>query len=225
MVAPLTAQVAEFRATISGGRSDRGKCTIEVEVDGSADVEIRGDRGILRTITGQPALWRRFICNAPLPYDPGEFRFRGIDGRGSQELLRDPRSGRGSAVVRIVDPRGGSEGYTFDLEWRGGNLEPPPPIEPLPRGRARGFRRGGDDTFGVAVSSCQRAVTQRLEREGYRSIQFQSVSADNRPGRNDWIVGSARAQRAPGGRLFDLDFGCSVNFDTGEIRSVDVKRQ
>jgi len=224
VVAPLAAQVSEFRATITGGRSDRGKCTIEVEVDGSANVEIRGDRGILRTVTGQPALWRRFICSAPLPYDPGDFRFRGIDGRGIQELLRDPRSGRGSAVVRILDPRGGSEGYTFDLEWRGGTLEPPP-IEPSPRGRGRGLRRGGDDTFGFAVSSCQRAVSQRLEREGYRNVQFQSVTADNRPGRNDWIVGSARARRTQGGRVFNLEFGCSVNFETGQVRSVEVERR
>jgi len=151
VAAPLTAQVAEFRATISGGRGDRGKCTIEVEVDGSADVEIRGDRGIIRTLSGRPAVWRRFICNIPLPYNPNEFQFRGIDGRGSQELLQDPRAGRGAAVVRIQDPRGGSEGYTFDLEWRGGSAAPPPSIEPVPRGRARGMQRGGDDGFGYAV--------------------------------------------------------------------------
>jgi hypothetical protein len=95
----------------------------------------------------------------------------------------------------------------------------------LPRGRARGLRRGEGDTFGFAVSSCQRAVTQRLEREGYRNVQFQSVTADNRRGRNDWIVGSARAQRAQGGRLFNLEFGCSVNFETGQVRSVEVERQ
>ena len=66
IVAPLSAQVSEFRATISGGRGDRGKCTIEVEVDGSADVEIRGDRGVLRTLTGRAALWRRFVRNGAI---------------------------------------------------------------------------------------------------------------------------------------------------------------
>lgn len=51
---------------------------------------------------------------------PDNFRFRGIDGRGRQELVRDPNNG-GAAVIRIDDPKGGSEGYTFDVEWRGGS--------------------------------------------------------------------------------------------------------
>src|ERR1035437_3474541 len=70
----------ERRATMVGGGSfDRGKCTIEVVVDGIAEVEIRGDQGIIRNIAGQPAQWRRFQCSAPLPRNPAEFRFQGID--------------------------------------------------------------------------------------------------------------------------------------------------
>lgn len=114
------APAATIRATIRGSSSDRGKCTAEVEVDGVAEVGIRGDTGEIRTVSGQPATWRRLDCTGPLPSNPGDFRFRGIDGRGRQELLADPNSNRGLAVVRIEDPEGGREGYTFDLEWRGG---------------------------------------------------------------------------------------------------------
>ena len=89
---------------VGGGGGDRGKCTIEVVVDGIAEVEIRGDQGSIQNIAGQPAQWRRFQCSAPLPRNPGEFRFQGIDGRGRQNLVRDPRNG-GVAVVRIEDPR------------------------------------------------------------------------------------------------------------------------
>lgn len=110
-----------MRAFIRGARSDHGKCTAEVEVDGVAEVAIRGDTGEIRTISGQPASWRRLECTGPLPANPSEFRFRGIDGRGRQELAADPRNNRGLAVVRIEDPQGGREGYTFDLEWRGGS--------------------------------------------------------------------------------------------------------
>jgi hypothetical protein len=106
------------RAEIRGGGGD-GKCTIEVEVDGVAEVEIIGDTARLRTLAGQPAMWRRFVCNQPMPRNPYGFRFQGIDGRGRQELVRDPGNG-GAAVVRIEDRRGGREGYTFDIEWRGG---------------------------------------------------------------------------------------------------------
>jgi hypothetical protein len=105
------------RADIRGGGGN-GKCTIEVVVDGVAEVEIRGETAVLRTLEGQPASWRRFVCSEPMPPRPPEFRFSGIDGRGRQALLRDP-SRDGVAVVRIEDRQSGSEGYTFDIEWRG----------------------------------------------------------------------------------------------------------
>lgn len=110
-------EVASRRADIRGGGGD-GKCTIEVEVDGVVEVEIVGDTARLRTMAGRPGIWRRFVCNQPMPRNPADFRFSGVDGRGRQNLVREPRSG-GPAVVRIEDPQGGSEGYTFDVMWRG----------------------------------------------------------------------------------------------------------
>lgn len=110
-----------IRANIRGGGGDSGKCTAEVNVDGVAEVAIRGDEGRLRTVSGQPARWVRLDCNAPFPRNVSDFRFKGIDGRGRQDLIQDPRSGNGVAVVRIEDSQGGSEGYTFDIEWRGGS--------------------------------------------------------------------------------------------------------
>ncbi len=146
-----TAQSLQRRATITGGGGpDQGKCTIEVVVDGAAQVEIHGDSATLKNLAGQPPQWRRFQCSAPLPANPGEFRFQGIDGRGQQQLIRDPRNG-GTAIVRIDDPQGGSEGYTFDLIWnRGGggpitenraNTPPPPTRDER---RDYGYDRDGD---------------------------------------------------------------------------------
>lgn len=109
-----------FRAKITGGGGD-GKCTFEVEVDGVAEVEIRGDQGYLRTISGNTARWRRLDCNQALPGRPNDFRFKGIDGRGRQDLIRNPNDNRGIAVVRIQDTKNGSEGYTGDIMWRGGS--------------------------------------------------------------------------------------------------------
>lgn len=115
----LAQKVDTYRAQIKGGGGDRGKCTIEVNVDGVAEIEIRGDEGRMRTLSGAPSAWRRMECNEPLPLNPQEFRFIGVDGRGKQTLVRDPASNRGTAVVRIEDPQSGREGYTFDIEWRG----------------------------------------------------------------------------------------------------------
>jgi hypothetical protein len=99
-----------------GGNADHGKCTIEVVVDGVAEVEVRGENMALRNLSGQPPQWRRFQCAATMPVNPADFRFAGVDGRGKQELIRDPRNG-GVAVVRIEDSQGGAEGYTLDLIW------------------------------------------------------------------------------------------------------------
>jgi hypothetical protein len=118
----LSAQSFPRRASIMGG--DRGKCTIEVVVDGAAEVEIRGDSAVLRNLRGQAPQWRRFECTQPLPPNPVDFRFAGVDGRGRQELVRDPRNG-GVAVVRIEDPDNGREGYTFDIFWAAGGFPPP----------------------------------------------------------------------------------------------------
>ena len=68
------AQTLERTASFLGGGSpDRGKCTIEVVVDTAAEVEIRGNRAILRNIAGQPPQWRRFECTGALPREPGRF--------------------------------------------------------------------------------------------------------------------------------------------------------
>ncbi len=109
-----------IRANITGAQGD-GKCTFEVEVDGAAEVEIHGDQGTLRTLSGRPARWRRLECNQALPNNPSDFRFKGIDGRGRQQLVRDPNSSGGVAVIRIEDSNGGAEAYTGDVQWRSGN--------------------------------------------------------------------------------------------------------
>ncbi|MGJ5815617.1 hypothetical protein [Paludibaculum fermentans] len=118
MVIPAGAQQVTRRAELTGNAVD-GKCTIEVNVDGAAEVEVRGGEGRMRNLSGQPAVWRRFVCDGQMPANPHDFRFRGIDGRGNVQLLQDPRQNGGRIVFRIEDPQGGREGYTVDLEWRG----------------------------------------------------------------------------------------------------------
>jgi hypothetical protein len=80
----LTASVvaqSTITAQVTGGGGN-GKCTFEVRVDGVADVQIRGNRGYLQTKAGAPAQWVRLRCNQPLPRNPNNLRFAGVDGRG-----------------------------------------------------------------------------------------------------------------------------------------------
>jgi len=214
---PLRANTSIRRATIVGGSNGSGKCTLEVNVDGSAEVEIWGDTAELRTISGQPAYWRRFQCNSPMPHSPVDFRFVGVDGRGHVGLLRDPRYNRGRAVVRIDDPKGGREGYTFDLQWRGSAGPGWTPGPPPGRGPWQGFPSA------KAVQACQDAVTDRLNQYGFPTISFARTVPDSNPGPNGRVTGTATGRRRSVSTLFS--FSCSVDFASGRVRSVDVQRQ
>lgn len=213
-------QVLQRRASITGGGSpDRGKCTIEVVVDGAAEVEVRGGNATLRNLSGQPPQWRRFECTGMMPINAPNFRFSGVDGRGSQELVRAPQNG-GVAVIRIQDPDGGSEGYTFDLTWGGGN-----PYMPGRGGRDEGRDRpaaGPRFTTDQAVRVCQDAVRQQAsDRFRTGNIAFRRTILDDKPGRQDWVMGMFDIRRGYG-RDETYNFSCSVNFDTGEVRSAQI---
>lgn len=168
MAGSAGAQMMQRRASITdSGNPDRGKCTIEVVVDGAAEVEIRGDTAVLRNLAGQPPQWRRFVCNGILPPNPRDFRFAGVDGRGRQQLVRDPRNG-GVAVVRIDDPDNGAEGYTFDLIWSGNGY----PAEPGRfRGDDRNPGRGDEDVY-------HRQREESFRGENWRQRIFERVRVD-----------------------------------------------
>jgi hypothetical protein len=209
LAAAAADQVYRRSAMVRGGGGPGGRCTVEVVVDGAAEVDIRGASATLRNLSGQPPQWRRFECTSPLPANPVDFRFSGVDGRGRQELIRDPRNG-GAAVVRIEDPDNGAEGYTFDLTWGDRGWQE----------RDRGL--GSSDRPGrEALRSCQRAVEQKIRHQGYQGVEFQSIRVDDRPGRSDMIIGSARGNGEY--RLVPFDFSCAVDLRSGEIRSVVVR--
>ena len=211
---PLRAQTSTRRATITGVRGP-GNCRIEVSVDHTAEVEIRGDIGNLTTLAGQTAYWRGFQCNTQLPHMPGDFRIARISGRGKVRLLKDPRSNRGAAVIHISDPKGGRATYSIDVAWRGGepgwgSVTPPP-------------APGAGGAIRDAIRICQESVIARLNRDGYQYVTFGRTVPDNNPGPNDWISGSATGNR--GGETRKFSFSCSMDFRSGSVRFVDVRRR
>jgi hypothetical protein len=218
------------RATITGGGGN-GRCTIEVTVDHAAEVEVSGDMGFLTTTAGQPAAWRRFQCNTPLPSNPVDFRFARINGRGTVRLAQDPRSTGGRAVVHITDPQGGRGNYTFDLQWRSrdGGWAPGPALPPPGHGPGQGPWNGpypgpgGGFPMARVIRTCQDSVTDRLNQRGYQYVRFESTMPVDNPGRHDWINGTANARRGFGTDWFS--FSCSVDFSSGKVHSVDVRRR
>jgi hypothetical protein len=243
-VSTLCAQGMSRQAVVTGGGSpDRGKCTVEVVVDGSAQVEIRGNTATLRDVNGQRPQWRRFECTGVMPPNPANFRFQGIDGRGRQTLVQDPRNG-GAAVVQIQDPQGGAEGYTFDIMWdaRGdfnGNQQRSPQGQYRERSDDRGgwgappyrpnyrdseyYRRWGHG-FGTdeAIRVCRDAVYEQASRRfRTRDIHILSTRIDDNPGRNDWVIGRLDVHPNERGQVYN--FSCSVNFNSGQVRTAEIE--
>lgn len=227
-----SAQEARRQAVITG-RAGSPKCTIEVEVDEVADVEIQGSFARLHTLRGGPATWRRFECNQPMPQNPAGFRFQGIDGRGRQTLIGDPQSS-GAAVVRIEDPKSGREGYTFDIEWEGagGPAFRQPPQPPFPGGdrdgnynrdRDLGRNPDRDIRFGAdeAARQCSDGARDQLRRSGYSDIRVLDAKIDGESGRGDWVYGTLSGQRGP--RLENFKFACSVDFQARRIGAPNVR--
>jgi hypothetical protein len=217
---PMSAQVFERRASMrGGGNPNEGRCTVEVVVDSAAEVEIRGDNALLRTLNGNPAQWRRFECNGVIPPNPANFRFTGVDGRGRQELIREPRNG-GYAIVRIEDPNGGSESYTFDITWSGYMGQPGPPPGPPPGTyRERRPQLNPEEAIKICVDNVRH---QGVERFHVPVVDFHNARVDDQPGRNDWVLGDLEVH--PGGRPVErYRFSCSIDLVTGQLRSAEIE--
>lgn len=215
-VTGMSAQDFHRRAAIVGGEPGRGRCVAEVEVDGVAEIDLRGEGGDIRTLQGRPALWLRLECTGLIPRDPAEFRFEPISGRGRQQLVRPAAEG-GPAVIRIDDPQGGAGRYVFEIRWITVRMEERPR-----EGRMEERRREGDvSPVARAIQICQDRVQDRLREDGWRRVEIRSIRVDDQPGRRDWVVGRVSGERREEFR--ELEFSCNVDLRDGGVRSVDVR--
>jgi len=233
---PAGAQV-QLRATMTGGGNGAsGHCTGEVVVDGAADLQIRGDTATIRDVSGQQPQIRRFECTSAVP--PTASLRANVNGRGQARVVAMPSNGS-PAVIHIEDREGGASTYQFDIAW-GNNQAPgpqgynnpgynndqrynpgyPPPVADR-RDSDRGWNSGRRFTNDQAINVCRDAVRQQaMDRFGTRDVNIGRIRVDDNPGRNDWIVGNVDVRR--GGREDQFPFSCSVNFDTGRVRSAQI---
>jgi len=237
----LQAQVPDQirQATITGSRGTSGKCTIEVRVDIAAEVDLFGNSGRLRTVAGQPSNWTRMECTDPLPYNMSDFRFKGVDGRGKVKLAQDPRNNNGMAIIRIDDPKGGSEGYKFDIQWSGASggapaggfptaVHSPPTGEANSAGRT-GANFPGRSSRGIsaerAIDLCRAEVRTRTERDyNLRNIDIIAAAVDTNAGRGGWVTGTFRDRTGYFRRTGGYRFNCGVDYNSGQVRAVEILR-
>jgi hypothetical protein len=228
----------------------KGQCDIRLRVDGEVEVSVQLDRVHVRTVSGRDAVDAGSECNEPLPARLlNGFNFEKMDGRGEMQLLSPPERQSGfRAVVRIRDSEGGDGRYHFRLSWQldGGGPGRPGvggPGAGYGDGRGDGYGRDRDRDYndrpgygrpdrnrpgrmeiGEAVRICTEAVRDRIDRDyRYRNAEIRNARLDNRAGRNDSIIGDAIGRR--GNNVEEFIFNCSVNFDNGNVRSVDVRRR
>jgi hypothetical protein len=97
----------------------KGQCDIRLQVDGEAEVTIRGDLATIRTISGRDARDDGSECNALLPNrEASGFHFQVIDSRNEIRLTAEPsRRNQFAAIVHIRDTSGGEGRYHFRLSW------------------------------------------------------------------------------------------------------------
>jgi len=200
-----------IQAQLTGGGGS-GKCTFEVRVDGVADVQIRGNQGYLQTKAGMPAQWVRLRCNQPLPRNPNNFRFAGVDGRGKQYLLRPPNQNNGVAVIRIEDPKNGYQGYTGDIMWNGGNNS---------GGNwnqwwsddwnGGGGWGGGNNWSNNIVPNCQRSIRTKVSSAaGGATVNFNGMPSTNQAASFIMVNGNGSA-RANNGKQGNFTYRCTMH--------------
>jgi hypothetical protein len=78
--------------------------------------------------------------------------------------------------------------------------------------------------MGAAIDACGEAVSSRIVRD-YRNaaVDILNISADNGPGRNDYVVGEAAVGRGLNAETFS--FSCQVDLNNGRVRNVNVRRR
>jgi hypothetical protein len=121
----------------------KGQCDIRLQVDQEAEVSVRGENVMIRTIAGRDPRDDGSECNAPFPgAEVQGFNFQVVDSRGEIRLAGEPSRRNGfAAVVWIRDSAGGEGRYHFRRSWMIGGVPMAPPVQAPPPPPQRDYDR------------------------------------------------------------------------------------
>jgi hypothetical protein len=89
-------------------------------VDREVQIVMRDNRVWTNNVGRTEPNNERSRAMSPLPRRDGEVVVRMVDGRGDVDVIQQPTSGNAyTTIVRIRDPRGGSDVYRLAAYWRG----------------------------------------------------------------------------------------------------------
>jgi hypothetical protein len=171
-----------------------------------------------------------------MPLNPTYFNFRGISGRGQQQLTHNP-STDGNAIIRINDPSGGNSTYAFEVEWQGRNenVDPfgssgsaersgePSIFGPDNTAKGKGKGKGRTMTSAEGIEACQQEIARLAsQRFGSNTPYFRRVVVNNNRGGQDRVRGTIDVN-AGNNQAQRYRFSCDVNLNNGRIRSANIE--
>lgn len=181
-----------------------------------------------------PVVSQRFTTDQAIETCRREVRTQAFDRFGTDNVdIRniniDNNPGRNDWVTGVVDVHRGYYGDARGERARQGDAYRFSCSVNFDNGRVRSVsfqpvsENVGQAGTGRAIDNCRSAVRDRIRSDGFDRPDVTSIHVDDRPGRNDWIVGTALGERY--GRRESFDFSCSVELRDGDLRSVDVSRR
>ena len=87
-------------------------------VDDTVQVIIRGRKATTNTLSGSETYDDRANFNGRLPRERAQVWVNKTSGRGRVYVVQQPnRRNNWTAIIQIVDNKGGSDRYSFTLSW------------------------------------------------------------------------------------------------------------
>jgi hypothetical protein len=101
-----------------GSTRPTGQMRWRGRIDDEVEISVQGDRADVRTISGASTMGGPGQFTSPLPKQPVNVRVSKKRGRGTVEVVQQPAKRNGfTAVIRIRDPKGGSDDYELEVVW------------------------------------------------------------------------------------------------------------
>jgi hypothetical protein len=101
-----------------GGTRPTGRMRWRGRVDDEVEIHLQGGSAEVRTVSGAPSTGGPGQFTTPLPAQAVNVQVTKRRGRGSVEVVQQPARSNGfTAVVRVRDPKGGSDDYDFEVMW------------------------------------------------------------------------------------------------------------
>jgi hypothetical protein len=95
-----------------------GFADIEAQIDGTVDVILALGMVRFDVVSGGPVARGQWSFSGPMPAS-ATWSLSKSAGRGTARLVESPSAANGGrAVIRVEDPRGGSDTYKLRLDWR-----------------------------------------------------------------------------------------------------------